>query len=100
MQDNHARVSESVATLQTITDQLIATVDSEDAMQAVAYDYLNAFALVTYSFLLNKMAWRAQQKNYTGAADKLKLANFFDAKILPRLLTAKLAIESGAKPYA
>lgn len=81
-----------------------ATEDA-DNVGAAAVDYLFFSGYVTLAYLWARMAWVSMQalSNDTQEADfydaKIKTAQFYFAKLLPRTLTYVKRIESGAEPF-
>ena len=65
---------------------------------AAATDYLRLFALSTYGWLWAKMAVVASRsQSFQFARQKLQLARFFSARILPQTLALEASILAGAE---
>jgi hypothetical protein len=69
-----------------------------DEVNAAAVDYLHAFGFTAYTYMWALMAEAALPKKDEDAfyADKLALADFFVARVLPEMEFRALAVEAGA----
>ncbi|HEX6590876.1 MAG TPA: acyl-CoA dehydrogenase C-terminal domain-containing protein, partial [Moraxellaceae bacterium] len=69
-----------------------------DEVNAAAVDYLHAFGFTAYAYMWALMAEAALPKKGDDAfyADKLALADFFTARVLPELEFRARAVEAGA----
>jgi alkylation response protein AidB-like acyl-CoA dehydrogenase len=68
-----------------------------DEINAAAVDYLHAFGLVSYAYMWALMAAAAEPKKEDEFyADKLALADFYVARVLPEMEGRARAVEAGA----
>lgn len=80
-------------------------VNSPDAVGAAAVDYMYYSGYVTLAYLWARMALVAQQALASGTNEpkfytaKIKTAQFYFAKLLPRTLTYVKRIDSGLEPF-
>jgi alkylation response protein AidB-like acyl-CoA dehydrogenase len=94
-----AAVGEALARLAKLTEHLLAIGEDPSEAGASASDYLYFFALVTFGWLLVRMAEKAAASDNVTAQlkqRKLILARFFAARLLPRTLGLEAAIRAGA----
>ncbi|MGH8493830.1 MAG: acyl-CoA dehydrogenase C-terminal domain-containing protein [Moraxellaceae bacterium] len=85
--------------LDGLTQGVIArSATNPDEVNAAAVDYLHAFGFTAYTYMWALMAEAALPKKGEDAfyADKLALADFFVARVLPEMEFRALAVEAGA----
>lgn len=89
-----------------LTDRIsMQAVTKPDAVGANAVDYMYFSGYVTLAYLWAKMALVAGQALANGTSEekfytaKIKTAQFYFAKLLPRTLTYVKRIDSGLEPY-
>ncbi len=95
-----AAFTAAIDRLEGLTHSVIARAATDpDEINAAAVDYLQAFGLVTHTYMWALMAAAAEPKQadpfYAG---KLALADFFVARVLPELEGRARAVEAGAGP--
>ncbi|HLV47608.1 MAG TPA: acyl-CoA dehydrogenase C-terminal domain-containing protein [Aliidiomarina sp.] len=86
--------------VERITGEILGQVGSdENIINSVAVDYLNLIGYVTFAWLWLKMARTAEASNYPASfiQGKQKTAEFYFARILPRVYGLMPAIEAGSK---
>jgi alkylation response protein AidB-like acyl-CoA dehydrogenase len=86
--------------LERLTQSVIErNAQSPDEINAAAVDYLQAFGLVTHTYMWALMAAAAEPKQADAFyADKLALADFYVTRVLPELEGRARAVEAGAAP--
>ncbi|MES2917552.1 MAG: acyl-CoA dehydrogenase C-terminal domain-containing protein [Pseudomonadota bacterium] len=90
----------AVDTLEKLTQAVIArAAGAPDEINAAAVDYLQAFGLVTYAYMFVLMAAEAGPKRDEDSfyANKLALADFYFARLLPELEGRARSVEAGAR---
>jgi alkylation response protein AidB-like acyl-CoA dehydrogenase len=95
-----AAFTQSIDTLEQLTRAVIErAANRPDEINAAAVDYLQAFGLVTFTYMFALMATAAEpRKEDEFYAGKLALAEFYVARILPELDSRARAVEAGAEP--
>ncbi len=86
--------------VERITGEILGQVGSdENIINSVAVDYLNLIGYVSYAWLWLKMARTAEVSDYPAnfIESKQKTAEFYFARILPRVYGLMPAIEAGSK---
>jgi len=89
------RVSEALAVLKRVTDQLVGHGNDVDALGAAATDYLRLFALVSFGWMWIRMAEATEGQDNPLANRKRHVARFFVERILPQAKALATAIEAG-----
>ncbi|MFW2014862.1 acyl-CoA dehydrogenase C-terminal domain-containing protein [Acinetobacter bereziniae] len=69
---------------------------SPDFPSAVAVDYLHVVGLLSFTYMFARIAQAAQSKSDTFYQNKLVLAQYYVAKVLPDLVTRIQRIQAGA----
>lgn len=69
---------------------------SPDFPSAVAVDYLHVVGLLSFTYMFARIAQAAQSKSETFYQNKLVLAQYYVAKVLPDLATRIQRIQAGA----
>jgi hypothetical protein len=69
---------------------------SPDFPSAVAVDYLHVVGLLSFTYMFARIAQAAQSKSDTFYQNKLVLAQYYVAKVLPDLATRIQRIQAGA----
>lgn len=69
---------------------------SPDFPSAVAVDYLHVVGLLSFTYMFARIAQAAQSKSDTFYQNKLVLAQYYVAKVLPDLATRLQRIQAGA----
>lgn len=101
MQTQHAIkqvILEAGDKLLTMTKTVLANLDKKDEINGTAVDYLQAFGYVSFAYMWGLMVERAEQKNHPLAMNKAKLADFYIARILPRLDAHIAMVEATSAP--
>jgi len=89
----------SIDRLESVTRTVIeASAKNPDEVNAAAVDYLHVFGFTAYAYMWALMAEAALPKKADDAfyADKLALADFFVARVLPEMEGRARAVEAGA----
>ena len=84
--------------VEVITQQILER-SKEDAEypNGVAVDYLHAVGLLSFSYMFAKIAAAANDKDGEFYQNKLALARYFVARILPDLKTRSVRIQTGSE---
>ena len=93
------------ATTQKVCDELEALTTfiveqsklNSDFSNSVAVDYLHAVGLLSFTYMYARISQAAQQKTEVFFQNKLVLAQYFAAKVLPDLATRTQRIHAGAE---
>lgn len=88
---------DAASELESLTNYVIEKADEDpDFANSVAVDYLHAVGLVSFSYMFAKIAAAASQKEGEFFENKLALARYFVARILPDFRTRAARIQSGS----
>ncbi len=83
--------------VEAVTQQVIEAAKSNaDEINAAAVDYLHAFGLLSFAYMFAKISSAASQKDGEFYQNKLVLAKFFVARILPEIDSRISKIQAGS----
>lgn len=96
------KLTASLETLMQVTDNVIARAKENPAeIGAASQDYLDLFGLVTYAYLWARMVAAAAPKAETDTSGfysaKIKVANYFFARVLPKAAALAAQVNAGAE---
>ena len=98
-----ARLIDAVTTLETVSSELLKGAPADaNLVGSAASEYLDLFGYVAYAWLWAKMARVAEAKIAANpdadnfCADKKALADFYFAKVLPRIHSLAASIRNGS----
>ncbi|RYY80130.1 MAG: acyl-CoA dehydrogenase [Moraxellaceae bacterium] len=84
--------------LEQVTTLVIANAQGNpNEINAASIDYLHAFGLVSYAYMFAKISAAASQKSGEFYANKLNLAKYFVARMLPELDSRIAKIQAGGE---
>lgn len=102
MQANHAvkqAILTSADTLADLTQNALEQIQHKpDAINGCAVDYLAAFGYVSFAYMFGLMVEAAHGKAGEFYANKAKLADYFVARMLPRLQGHVAMVKAGTDP--
>ncbi len=81
-----------------VTEFVLSNLDKKDEINGSAVDYLQAFGYVSFAYMWGLMVEAAAQSNHEMAADKAKLADFYIARMLPRLDAHIAMVKATSQP--
>lgn len=88
---------DSISKVSDMTEQLLQNLDDQ-TVNAVAVDYLHAFGYMSFAYMWGLMVQASYQKDDDFYKYKLKLANYFIQKQLPKIDTYIALVKSGSQP--
>ncbi len=86
-------------TLEDLTNHVLATTSQlKDEINGCAVDYLQAFGYVSFAYMFGLMVEASHGKDDEFYRNKAKLANYFIARMLPRLQAHVAMVKAGSQP--
>ncbi len=86
-------------TIETLTKTVLANIgERKSEINGCAVDYLHATGYLCYAFMFAMMVEAAHNKDGAFYANKLKLADFFVGRILPRIHAHAEMVKTGSEP--
>ncbi|QNH07538.1 acyl-CoA dehydrogenase C-terminal domain-containing protein [Pseudomonas sp. B11D7D] len=96
------RLIEALERLEAVSGWLLEQAKADpNSIGAASVEYLHLFGYVAYAYMWARMAAVAQSKRSEGDAfydGKLATAEFFFARLLPRILSLEASIRGGSQP--
>lgn len=90
-------ILDSISKVSDMTEQLLQNLDDQ-TVNAVAVDYLHAFGYMSFAYMWGLMVQASYQQDDDFYKYKLKLANYFIQKQLPKLDAHIALVKSGSQP--
>lgn len=83
--------------IQTLTEHLLSTTKTDvHAINACAVDYLHAVGYLCYGYMYALIVKASLDKSGAFYDERIKLANYYIARILPRLYAHATAVQAGS----
>ncbi len=102
MQSEHSIkqvILDCASTLEDLTNHMLATTSQlKDEINGCAVDYLHAFGYVSFAYMFGLMVEASHGKDDEFYRNKAKLANYFIARMLPRLQAHVAMVKAGSQP--
>ena len=90
---------DAAVTLEQLTDTVLGNIGTRKSeINGCAVDYLHACGYLCYAYMFAMMVEAAHDKQGDFYANKLKLANFFVGRILPRIRAHADMVKAGSDP--